>query len=409
MSRYPQVSIVLATHNRREVVLHTLDQLESRGLERRRYEIIVVDNASTDGTAEALRGRAGVTVRRLARNLGSCAKAVGVRQAAGGVILLLDDDSFPRPGCIERLLRRFASDPNLAAAGFTVHLPDGSQECAALPHVFVGCGVGLRRRALEEVGGLDRSFFMQAEEYDLSFRLLQAGWGVEVFADLQVDHLKSPQARRSERTTFYDVCNNLRVIARYLPQPLAEIYREDWLQRYGWYAERDGYAAAFERGVSAGRRWARVDRWTHLHWRLAPDVLEQVFCWSAIEQRMGGLAAQGVRRIVLADLGKNVYAFKRGAEAAGLEVLAIADDLLATRHRHYRGIPLVTTEAALALRADAWVISNTSYAHADRRRSDLSGRTSRPVCNWFGPPRQMPVPARDVAGVNRSRGDRVVV
>ncbi len=392
MSGRPYVSVVLATHNRRDVVLRTLDALESCGLERRDYEVIVVDNASSDGTVEALRSRPGVIVHRLGRNLGSCAKAAGVQRAGGSIILFLDDDSFPRPGCLDRLLLRFETDPTLGAAGFTVHLPDGSQECSALPHVFVGCGVGLRAGALDEVGGLDHSFFMQAEEYDLSFRLLQAGWKVEIFADLQVDHLKSPQARRSERTTFHDVRNNLLLVARYLPQPYAHVYRADWLHRYRWLARQAGHAAAFKRGVSEAQWHARADRRRYRRWRLSADVLERVFCWSSIEQRMRGLAARGLRRVVLADVGKNIYAFKRGAEAAELEVPAIADDLLAAADRTYRGIPVVTVDEALALDAEAYVVSNTSYAHAERRWRALSGRTSRPVYNWFEPPTQTAVP-----------------
>jgi GT2 family glycosyltransferase len=409
VSRGPYVSVVLATHNRRDVLLRTLGQLENCGLERRHYEAIVVDNASTDGTADALRERPDVTVRRLDRNLGSCAKAVGVRHARGALILFLDDDSFPRPGCLDRMLRRFETAPTLAAAGFIVHLPDGSRECSALPHVFVGCGVGLRARALREVGGLDRSFFMQAEEYDLSFRLLQAGWTVAIFADLHVDHLKSPQARRSERTTFYDARNNLRIIARYLPQPYAKVYREDWLQRYRWFAEQAGHVAAFERGVSIGRRQARAERWRYRRWRLAPDVLEQVFCWREIEQRMKRLASQGVRRIVLVELGKNAYAFKRGAAAAGMKVLAIADDSLAAANRTYRGIPIVRTEAALMLEAEAYVVSNTSYVHAERRWKDLSGRTSRPVHNWFEPPTQTAVPKPQAAAVDNFWSEPAVI
>jgi putative ABC transport system substrate-binding protein len=55
----------------------------------------------------------------------------------------------------------------------------------ALPGVFVGCGVGLRAEAYAESGGLDRTFFMQAEEYDLSFRLAVAGW--EVGRNLRIE------------------------------------------------------------------------------------------------------------------------------------------------------------------------------------------------------------------------------
>ena len=386
MNQRPQISVVLATHNRCDVVLHTLEQLKGCGLRPGEYEVIVVDNASTDGTADALRCWPDVTVHALDDNLGSCAKAFGVDAARGKIVLFLDDDSFPRPGCLDRLLARFEEDVELAAAGFTVHLPDGSQECSALPHVFVGCGVGLRHRALNQVGGLDATFFMQAEEYDLSFRLLQAGWKVEVFGDLQVDHLKSPQARRSERTTFYDVRNNLRVIARYLPEPYAEVYRDDWLQRYRWFAERAGHVVAFERGEAAGRWLARIERRAFRPRRLGANVLERVFCWSRIERGMRDLAAEGVQRAVLVDLGKNVHAFWRGARAAGLEILAIADDAVAAPGRTYRDVAIVSTKEATELGAQVYIVSNTSYVHAARRWREWIGRTSKPVYSWFEPP-----------------------
>jgi len=401
MPTAPAVSIVLATHNRRDVVLHTLEQIEQCGLPRDQFEVIVVDNASTDGTPDALRDQPGVHVERLDRNLGSCAKALGVERARGQFVVFLDDDSYPRPGCLVRLLAHFAADAQLGAAGFTVHLPDGTQECSALPHAFVGCGVGFRAGALRQAGGLDLSFFMQAEEYDLSWRLLQAGWKVEVLADLQVKHLKSPTARRSERVTFYDVRNNLRIIGRYLPPTYAEVYREDWLQRYHWIAAQAGHQAAFEQGRAAGEDLAVQERHTYQRWRLSPDVLEHVFCWALIERQMTALYAQGIRRIVLVDLGKNVYAFHRGAGAAGLDALAIADDRLSAPDRTYRDTPLLPTSDALALDAQAYVVSNTSYVHAQRRQAGLAQLTDRPIYNWFPPPGD---PAHSVPSTHPSQG-----
>lgn len=382
----PLVSFVLATHNRRDVLSQTLDRVHACGLRGSEYEIIVVDNASTDGTPELLQSRSDLRAVPLGKNLGSCAKAVGMEIARADLLMLLDDDSFPRPGCMGRMISHFDRHPTLGAAGFTVHLPDGSQECSALPHVFVGCGVGLRRSALDEAGGLDRTFFMQAEEYDLSFRLLNAGWDVRSFADLQVDHLKSPLARRSERTTFHDVRNNLRVIARYLPRADAAVYRGDWLRRYRWMAEDAGHLDAFARGVSAGR-WIGVrERVQYAHRRLGSETLEQLFCWDSIEERFDRLARGGARRVVLADLGKNVYAFWRGARQARMSVLAIADDRFARPGRDYRGVPIATTDEALSAGPDVVVVSNTSYVHAHQRARKLITQTSAPVCNWFRPP-----------------------
>lgn len=385
MSR-PRVSFVLATHNRREAVLHTLRRLDDCGLDRRDFEIIIVDNASADGTAESIEPAPQRTVIKLDQNFGSCAKAVGVDRAAAPLLLFVDDDSSPRAGCVERMIRAFERSPNLAAAGFTVHLPDGSQECSALPHVFVGCGVGLRTRAVRHVGGLDRTFFMQAEEYDLSLRLLQSGLDVEIFADLEVDHLKSPTARQSERTTFMDVRNNLRVAARYLPDAALDAYRRDWALRYLWLARLSGHAGAFRKGYAAGIRWALRERVQFARWRLGESAFEKVLCRRLIAARMAELRDAGARRILLADLGKNIHAFVSGAASSGLEIAAVADDRFACAGRRYRGVPVVPLEEGLRLAADAIVIANTSYVHATRRHASLRGRVSAGLYQWFKPP-----------------------
>jgi GT2 family glycosyltransferase len=388
----PRLSIILATYNRRAVLAHTLDKLERLEL-RRDMEVIVVDNSSDQDVTSVTRDRPNLVLLQLKQNRGPCAKAYGVQRARGDLLLFLDDDSYPRPGCLDRLIARFNADPALAAAGFTVHLPDGSQECSALPHVFVGCGVGLRASAVRAVGGLDASFFMQAEEYDLTFRLLHSGWKAEVFPDLQVEHLKTRQARRAERTTYYDVANNCRIAARYLPQPYYRIYRREWLTRYRHLAAIHGQQCAQRRGAFMGRLRGMLERPRYRRWRLSPRVLEQLFAWSHVETRMASLRAAGLRRIVLLDYGKNTYAFYRGARRAGLQVLALGEELLEhagansfVAAARYRDVPLLPLSAAMCLPAEAYVISNTSYAHAARRAQSLTGRARVPVHNWFPAP-----------------------
>jgi len=380
--RGPLVSIVLATHNRREVVAHTLSQIRRCDLPREEYEIIVVDNASTDGTRGAVAGMVDLLIA-LRRNAGSCAKAYGVDRARGGFIVFLDDDSFPRPHTLSRMVERFEADPQLGAAGFTVHLPNGEREGSALPGVFVGCGVGFRAAALRGVGGLDRTFFMQAEEYDLSFRLANAGWKVELFDDLHVDHLKTEHARRNERTTYYDVRNNLRVIARHLPTPQARVYCEDCLQRYEWLAQRDGHEKANASGSRTGRRRSIFERWTYHRRRLSPEVFEHFYRWDFIRRQMDELSRSGGRQVVFADLGKNIFPFHRAANFVGITIAVIGDDRFAAPGRCYRGVPIVSMEEALARPHDAVVVSNTGPVHAARTKRRLASRTASPVLSWF--------------------------
>lgn len=384
-SQSPRVSFVLATHDRREVALRTLRRLSECGLDRPDFEVIVVDNASTDGAAEAIAEHCDTLVR-LSHNAGSCAKSYGVAKARGRYIVFLDDDSCPRPGSVERMMQHFEADANLGAAGFTVHLPDGRQEGGALPDVFLGCGVGFRAEALRGVGGLDVTFFMQAEEYDLAFRLAGAGRRVRMFDDLHVDHLKTACARKSDRTTFYDIRNNLRVIARHLPTPWFRVSREDLLQRYYWLATRDGHRQAFVRGAWAGLGRGVIERRRYRGQRLTPDLFERFYRSQFITERMAELRNGGVRRIVFADLGKNVYAFHRGAAACGLNTVCIGDDRFALPGRAYRGVPIVPLEAALRCDCDAVVVANSSPVHGAVTRKRVAGMTTIPVHHWFSSP-----------------------
>lgn len=382
----PLVSIIIATHNRREVVLNTLRQLENCGIDRSQREVIIVDNNSHDGTAEAVREIPGVRVLAERRNRGSCAKALAVPLARAPFLLFLDDDSYPRPGCLERMLNLFDDQPQLGAAGFRVHLPDGSQECSALPHVFVGCGVGLRKAALEQSGGLRASYFMQAEEYDLSFRLMEAGWDVRIFADLDVEHLKSPQARRSARTTYYDIRNNLRVIAQHIPAFAANEYRADWMLRYRWLAEQSASGPAFERGVRAGDARARSDNRRNTRNPLDRAAFERVFGWRRISNAMKNLSKGGVRAIALADFGKNILPFVLGARENRIRIVGVFDSRFAAPSRTYRGIPLIALETLAQAGLDAIIVSNTSYVHATARAEWLRARFQLPVLNWFPAP-----------------------
>ncbi|MFQ5490853.1 MAG: glycosyltransferase [Phycisphaerae bacterium] len=380
----PDVSIILATFNRREITCRTLEKLFGPCAPTVPYEVLVVDNASTDGTAEAIRASfSQVRLISAPRNLGSCAKSLAVDPAGGRYILFLDDDSYPRPGSVERMIRQFDNHPRLGAAGFRVHLPDGRQECSAFPDVFVGCGVGFRADALREVGGLDPTLFMQAEEYDLSFRLVNAGWQVRTFGDLHVEHLKTPLSRRSERTVYYDIRNNLIVAARYLPDDALDLYRHDWLLRYGWLAAADRRWRPYWRGAVAGWLAGLSDRPKYARRRLSQPAFETLFRWDQVAAHLQDLAAAGARRIILADWGKNVLAFYLGAKLAGLTIQAIGDDHFTRPNRHYRNLPILTLDQALNQPCDAVVVANTSPVHAQRTRDRLANLTPLPVHCWF--------------------------
>ena len=445
----PLVSFVLATYNRGPVLVDCLRQVQSCGLAPCDFEIIVVDNASTDSTPELLtRELPEVQLIRLSRNEGPVAKNYAIARACGQFVVFLDDDAFPLPGAMPRMLEHFTAKPLLGAAAFNVMLPDGTQECSAYPDVCIGAGTGFRKEVLDRVGPLPAEFFMQAEEYDLSFRILRAGYQVRRFEDLPLRHLKTPQARIGQRTTRLDVRNNLYLLARYIPAPLCYQLAADWLSRYWMMAvDRDrlgggtpggGHRKAFMQGAAEGlAKWSarrqgcvpgddtsfsggasaphaqRGPCPTGHGTRVGPPgtrvrppgllesgVIEQIFKFQEIESKLAAARQRlGFSRILLADFGKNMLAYYLAAKKSGLIISAVVDDRLAVPppplpqandqprlyQRDYRSLPILPWSQARQLPFDAVIISNLSPVHARWQRVELQGICAVPVIDLFAP------------------------
>jgi len=374
------VSFIISTHNRRDVLLHTLDRLHALDLDQSNCEIHIIDNASTDGTAAAVAELGQVRLHRQTTNRGSCSKNIALPHARGEFIVFLDDDSYPQPGSIQRMIRHFHERPRLGAAGFTITLPDGSQECSAFPDVFIGCGVGFRREAILSVGGLPDDFFMQAEEYDLSLRLLDAGWEVSAFDDLHVTHLKTPMARSSARAMRLDVRNNLLLISRYFPDRWAVRFCDDWLRRYWMIASASRQRRAFLIGMMQGSIGAlRGGRSP-----VSNSTFEQFAKIERIKtQMMTARHRYRARTVLLIDLGKNILPYWLAAESCGLRIAAIADNRLATRK--YRGIPVLTDNEARQMAFDIAIVSNSSPVHARARTIAWQALDGRPIIDLLAP------------------------
>jgi GT2 family glycosyltransferase len=385
LSILPYVTFLISTYNRREVLTQTLRELQtidSRcGLV---TETVVVDNASTDGTAEMVAEQfPAVILIEETINRGACAKNRALDNASGRYIVFLDDDSYPTADSIRNLIEHFEADPKLGAAVFDVILPDGSQECSAYPRVFIGCGTGFRREALLETGGLPRDFFMQAEEYDLSLRLLDAAWDIRRFSDLQVLHQKTPSSRVPTRTTRLDARNNLCVITRYFPRQWMLRFAVDWMCRYRWIAASKDWRhhLAFWQGVGEGvLRSLRPE-----HRRpVSLAVFEKFAMVREIRTRLEQTVRRnGYQSIVLVDVGKNILPFYAAAMACGVRVVAVADATLAKKGRKYRGVPVVDDAAALLTDFDAAFVANVSPVQASRRREQWRRLTNRPVVDLF--------------------------
>jgi N-acetylglucosaminyl-diphospho-decaprenol L-rhamnosyltransferase len=207
-------TIVVATHNRRDVLDSTLAKLETLP---EHPPIIVVDNASTDGTAPLVKRRhPGVRVLRLSENIGAAARTEGVRIAKSRYVAFCDDDCWWRSGAIARAVTLLDAHPEVALLNAQVVVRDeGVDEActlmaesplpkrsacpgSAIASFMAGAAV-MRRDAFLDAGGYHQRYHIGAEESLLAVDLLACGWELIYVEDLVVHHHPQTLGRAPER------------------------------------------------------------------------------------------------------------------------------------------------------------------------------------------------------------------
>jgi GT2 family glycosyltransferase len=210
-----RVSVVIATRNRGPELLRTLTRL--RALDEQ-PPIVVVDNASTDGTAELVRAHhPGVQVVGLRRNRGAAARTVGARLVDSPYVAFSDDDSWWAPGALSRAADLLDRHPRLAVLAARVlvgpeqrldpvcaemaHSPLGRAADLPGPSVlgFIACGAVVRRAAFLQVGGFHARLGVGGEEELLAVDLAVRGWGLAYVDEMVAFHHPSPSRDPSGR------------------------------------------------------------------------------------------------------------------------------------------------------------------------------------------------------------------
>ena len=199
----PRASIIIVNYNGRTYLDACLDSLRE-GAELG-YEVIVVDNASGDGSAEHVAARyPQVRLIRSETNLGfGAGNNLGARWARSEYLAFLNPDTEVEPGWLEALIAALEQDPQAGLATALVLLmdePDGVNTCGNDMHVtgltlcrgmgahrdafsktvevgaVSGAVFAIRRELFEALGGFDESFFLYVEDSDLSLRARLAGY-----------------------------------------------------------------------------------------------------------------------------------------------------------------------------------------------------------------------------------------
>ncbi|HEX8104365.1 MAG TPA: glycosyltransferase [Solirubrobacteraceae bacterium] len=194
----PEVSVLILAYQRRDEVDNTLTKLRD-ALEhpQRGIEIIVCDNASTDGTAEMVAERhPGVRVIRSPENIGAPALNLGFAQGRGDWFLILDDDCYIEGDALVRALAA-GREHDADLISFAVvsgkdrgYRFDRDYQLGLLG--FWGCAFLISRRAYEQVGGYDPEIFIWGNEPELTLRTLNAGFRHLYFPSVVAIHMKAP-------------------------------------------------------------------------------------------------------------------------------------------------------------------------------------------------------------------------
>lgn len=246
----PTLSVIIVAWNIRELLIPCLDALYAQAGDVS-FEVLVVDNASADGTVEAVRRRfPDVVIIENPANVGfPKANNQALRLARGRYVLFLNPDTEVGPGTIEACVAELERDPDIGMVGCRLDLPDGSiqYDCARNPyllrhlaaellwlhmllprnrffaHHVIGewdhldtcdveaiCGAFMmvRRSVAEAVGGLPDELFMYHEDAAFCLRVRRTGWRIRYLADVWTKHYFQKSTLKSDARMYLLECES---------------------------------------------------------------------------------------------------------------------------------------------------------------------------------------------------------
>jgi GT2 family glycosyltransferase len=314
------ISVVVVNWNRKELLRACLASLaQQTGVE---FETIVVDNGSTDGSAEMAEREFGRRVIRNAENRGFCAaNNQGIAAARGEFIALLNNDAEAEPGWLAALERACSKrtdvgmeDPGRIDKVGHLIFPDGQnrgrgsgtedrgqydrEEEVLWPD---GCAAMYRKRMLESIGGFDEDFFAYGDDAELGLRARIAGWKCVYTPEAVVRHHRgSTLGKDSVRRLELIERNRLLLALKLFPWSLL------WLNPVYFAARLAAGMAAARRGEGDTAhfpgirgKWAMARALIRGHLEalcLAPRMLRK----RAEIRRIRRLTPGEVRRLILA-------------------------------------------------------------------------------------------------------------
>ena len=247
-----KLAIVICNWNKKDYVLKCVESVFASDFHD--YDLIVVDNASTDGSAEAITARFGNSVRLIvnAENLGgSVGFNTGIREALKNdyrYIYLLDNDVVIEAGALQKLVVYLDSHPQTAIAGSAIYSmdhPDELQESGAridwdeyyikpqgkgwitgiassdeavVCDYVPACSILVRAEAIRKIGLMDETNFIYWDDIEWAYRINRGGYNVAVLPSSRVWHKMGAASGGNTFVTYYFWRNRLNFFLKNLPE-----------------------------------------------------------------------------------------------------------------------------------------------------------------------------------------------
>ena len=272
MAEAPDLSIIILNYNVKELLLKCLESV-LKSVQGTGYmvQVIVVDNASEDGSVEATEEiyRNSVEIIRNKENLGFAAgNNVGVKKAKAPVILFLNPDTVVVDGAIQKTYQYLMGNPDIGAITCRVELPDGKLDYSShrgfptpwnsfcyftgLSKIFPGsplfsgytasymdirttheidCLTGaflmVRKIAGEQINWWDTDYFFNGEDIEFCFSLKEKGWKIYFYPRVKIIHFKGSSAGKEKSKTISHGISAMRIFyKKHFYQKYPPIFRD---------------------------------------------------------------------------------------------------------------------------------------------------------------------------------------
>ena len=268
----PKVSISILNYQRRDTLRLALRHALAQEYEE--LQVLVVDNASTDGSPQMVEAEfPSVRLLRLPRNVGCAARNAGVAAASGQIVITIDNDVLLwEPSAVRTVVEVFATRPSLACLNFKILDADGdlcfrdwchprdwrrSADQEFVTDTVLEGASAFRREAFERAGGYWAPLFLGHEGLDLALRLIEAGHDLLYTPAVRVRHLVSTEARPSSRIYYTFTRNGVWVALRnHRPFAAAGSIAKD-LALMAFSSARAGHWGSYFRGLRDGLAGSR--------------------------------------------------------------------------------------------------------------------------------------------------------